>query len=465
MSQLPNYQIQRYLDQAPLWQYLDDLYSGSESWTLRKPDGSLWPAANSEIYLPRFFEEEDLDYRARLIRTPFSDRFAAAIRDFVGLILHNGVRFSVSPLPERLGQVWDNLNGMGASGESFLSELALTVMRRGHSFVLVDVPRNGGLPYWVHVAAKQVINWRFVNRGGQNELMQATIQEQTMQPSGLFGEEAELSYRVLTPGRYDLYTIATDPRTGKQSAVYHADRSGSMGLKVGQNFVPLARIPLHCIYGGTQTGEYASDPPLKSLADLNHTHYQLYSDHLSKIHLCCFPVAVRIGSMGAQDKLVLGPGVIVDAPPGGSFVWAEPGSNSIEQSRKEIEALEVAMDFLGVQYLVKPSDRQAASVSLIQAAKVESSLELFMRSFVSGLNETLATTCLYLGLEPVTMSLDTKFFAQGTTDPNLLTAILALFAALPGMPEHLQPVLLELVQRRGYFPLDFDLEQFDSGEN
>lgn len=465
---LPNFESAAYRSMAPTWRYLDDLYQGSGAWIDRSPTGTVKPNAKAKAYLPQFTNESEDDYHARLTRTPFATRFADAIRDFVGLILHNGIRFSDESHP--ILEHWGNLDRQGNSGIVLLSQMALAVMRRGHTFALLDVPKLPDSPidqltakqirpYWVHLHAHQVKSWRSVVRNGVEVLDRAVIEQCRIVPDGAFGEREETSYLLLTPGRYDTYTIVqVDTNAGKKpQAVHHPDRSGQYGVVRSGRIEPLSDIPLVCFYGGTRTGFFTSTPPLKSLADLNVTHYQLYSDHLSKIHYCCFPVAVRIGAMADEEELILGPGALVDAPPGGSFLWVEPNSSSVVVSRQELEAIEIAMDFLGVQYLIKPSDRQAAMVSLIQAAKVESSLELFARSFEQGINQALAVHSAYLGVAPLTATLDTKFFNQNSSDPNLLNGYLALFERLATLPDQLRASLLQLLTRRGFVPEDFDL--------
>lgn len=464
---LPDYQCAGYRRQVPLWTYLDALYVGDSAWLDRSGDGSVRPNSKAQVYLPKFSREAQSDYVARLLRTPYSDRFAAALRDFIGLIFHNPLAFS-EDFPPILHQHFSNLDQQGNEAVVLFSQMALAAMRRGHTFVLIDCPTRlpGQVsladaqvirPYWVHIQPHQVLSWRTVIHNSQRQLSQVVIQQSQLVPDGEFGEQEEISYLVLRPGRYDTYTIEVNPQNKSQRrAIHHPQRSGLSGIIRGNRVEPLPFIPLICLYGGLQTGVFESQPPLKTLADLNATHYQLYSDHLSKIHYCCFPVAVRTGVMAEEEDLILGPGAVVDAPPGGGFLWVEPSASSFAESRREIEALELAMDFLGTQYLVKPSDRQAAQVSLIQAAKVESSLELFARAFTQGLNQALAIHCAYLGLPAASLKLDTQFFQQ-SADPNQLQGLVHLVDRLISLPPSARQLLLTLAQRKGYLPTDLDL--------
>jgi hypothetical protein len=463
---LPDFQCAAYRRQLPQWQRLDDLFTGSSAWT-NQADGRITPNDRTPLYLPRFAKEHSKDYEARLVRTPYSDRFAQAIKDFVGLIFHNDLRFS-EEFPPILQEHFTSVDGEGTNAVVLFSQMAIACMRRGHTFVMVDCPNSNHpstlasqkaiRPYWVHIHPQQVLSWRSVVYQGKRHLTQVVIQQTQMVPAGAFGEQEVKSYLVLRPGRYDTYTIAVEPNSSTRHLVHHPERSGIHGIIRNGKVEPFKMIPLACIYGGLKTGLFESEPPLNTLADLNLTHYQMYSDHLSKIHYCCFPTPVRVGMMAEEDDLILGPGVTVDVPPGGAFLWAEPSATSIAESRKEIEALELAMDFLGTQFLVKPSDRQAAMVSLVQAAKVESTLDLFARSFAQGINQALTLHAAYLDIAPGTISLDTSFFQQNNTDTNLLHAFTTLYDRLLAYPEGARRSLLNLAQRRGFIPPEIDID-------
>lgn len=469
---LPNYQCASYRRQAPLWAYLDDVFVGSEAWLSRNTDGTVSPNAKTATYLPKEPAELPENYKSRLARSPFSDRFAQAIRDFVGLILTNGVKFI--EVPDIIQEHWKNIDNAGMPGDAFVAQVAIAAMRRGHSFIMVDasaVPAGNVIsiseaasrrPYWIHIQAPQVINWRYIVVGGQKILTQATICQTQMIPDGEYGEREETTYLVLRPGRFDTYLIEGQGEQAK--AIHLPQRSGVHGIVKNGRVEPFRFIPLVCDYGGDRQlsdgseGFFESRPPLKVLADLNIAHYQTYSDHRSKIHRCCFPVPVRLGAMGDQGDLVLGPDTVVDVPPGGDFGWREPNASSLDKSRQELQDLETAMDFLSGQYLIKPGDRQAAAVSRVQAAKVESSLYLFAQAIVQGVNQALQIHAAYLGLPSGgRIELQTKFYQQNQ-DAQMLLGYLSLFEKLQQLPPDERRSLLELLKEKGFLSEEFDTE-------
>ena len=430
-----SYESASYGRSLPLWQLVDDVYQGDTAWLEYRQDGSVGVTAKTRRYLPQEAGEKDSDYTLRALRSHFSDKFSQAVRDFVGVVFNNGVQ--LVDVPGEIRQHWENLDGNGMGGDRLCALLGLQVLRRGHSFVLVDfsaldesivsladVRGSERHPIWQAIAPQAVINWRFERRGNRQVLVMAVVRSVVNVPADEFGEVEKTYYTLLRPGRYDCYEPVKGT-AGKVDYVRVPERSGVMGRRVRGRVMPFEHIPLVCLYGGDRIGFFESNPTLLSLAQLNIAHYQVKSDHRQKMHYCSFPTPVRIGGDGSD--LVIGPRTVVDVPPGGGFAWSEPNSQSLALSRQEVLDLESEMDLLGADYLVKPSDRQAAMTSVIQAAKVESELYLFASDLAQGITECLRYHAAYLGLPTGGRAeLDTKFFRDLGGDPQLLLALLQM---------------------------------------
>lgn len=429
-----SYECAAYRRQLPLWQRLDDVYKGDRAWLDYGADGSIRTTKKTRSYLPQEAGETDRDYESRVLRSHFSDKFSQAIKDFVGVIFNNGIE--LQGVPDAIAQHWKNLDGSGTGGARLCARVALQVLRRGHSFVLVDYPAfdesvvsladmSGGHrhPIWTLIDPQQVINWRFERLGNRQVLTMAVIRSTVCEPDG-FGEVEKTYYTLLTPGRYECYDPVASPG-GKIDYVLVPGRSGQMGRNVRGRFEPFDFVPLVGLYGGDRIGNFESNPTLLSMAQLNVTHYQVKSDHRQKMHYCSFPTPVRVGGDGSD--LILGPRTVVDVPVGGAFNWSEPNATSLAASSLEVKDLEREMDFLGSDYLLKPSDRQAAQTSLIQASKVESELYLFASDLAQGMTDCLSCHAAYLGLASGGQAvLDTKFFTDVGEDPQMLLALLQM---------------------------------------
>ena len=461
MTTLINYECNAYRRQLPHWRLVEDVYQGDSAWIDIQPDGTAKATARARRYLPQMPGESDGDYQSRLVQSHFSDRFGQAVRDFVGMIFNNGVRLVAVPDPIR--EHWHSLDGDRMTGDRLCALLGMRSLRLGHTFCLIDFPpaddsvvsladtlSAGRQPFWSPISPMQVINWRYHMVGNRKVLAWAVLRSQVIEADGTYGESEQTYYCLLRPGRFDTYQVVKG-RDGKPQQVHRPEKSGVMGRRVRGRLVPFKAIPLVCLYGGDRTGFFESNPTLLSMAKLNISHYQVKSDHRQKMHYCCFPSPVRVGGDGSD--LTLGPRSVVDVPIGGAFAWAEPNANSLYASRQEVQDIEQELNFLGADFLVKPSDRQAAMTSIIQATTIESELYLFASDFALGITECLSWHAQYLGLPSGGRAeLDTQFFRDLSADPQLLQVLVQMREREDITREELRAV----AQRKHLLPGDDD---------
>ena len=456
----PAYKSIAHRAKAPLWTLLQDIYQGSEAWLGRDEAGNLHPTSKAKTYLPREAGEDVESYMSRIARSPFDDRFAQSIRKFVGLILANPVKvYSES-------KVLEHLNRIGADGSSFgqlMRRIAIAAIRDGHTFVLVDYPdsrdivsqenylASGHQPTWALYNVLDVVSVVTENQRGRIVPVMVTLRENAIAQSA-FSETPVTRYRVLVPGAWVLHEERKD---GQGKLSYPAIAAGTFSI----NNVPLKYIPLVCIYGGLKTGFYESEPSLKSLADLNMVHYQVKSDHLRKLHLCCLPVPVLVDSMRSEEEpLTIGPNTFLHVKdPTGSFYWSEPIATSIEQSRREVLDLETAMDFLSASYLENPSDRQAALTTSVQTKQVEASLVGVASSLSEGISDCLKLHGAYLGMDGGRVQFSGEILVERGADSQMMLAYTNLMVAIAGLPPNLSLFLLQLLTSLGYFPEGLEL--------
>jgi hypothetical protein len=461
----PAYECLAYQAQAPTWAYLADIFCGIDAWLVRDAAGQLHPNQKAETYLPMEGAEESEDYLNRLTRSPWDDRFTQSLRKFTNLILANGL--DLNNIPPALAPHLENLDNQGTPLRLMLEQLMVLALRDGHCFVLIDYPpadgtvrseadfqASGRRPYWVAYEASQVIHWRTQAIGGRVELLQVTLREMVTM-SDRFNEATVERYRVLFPGGWQLYQAVEDE---KGETTYPL---------IDQGVTSQNRIPLVCLYGGLKSGFFQSRPPLKSLADLNVTHYQVKSDHLRKLHLCCLPVPVLRDSMRPENEdLKIGPNSFLHIrDPQGIFTWAEPLATSIEQSRREVGDLEASMDILSGSYLAKPSDRQAAFTTQVQSAEIESSLTAFAESFAEGVNQCLQVHGAYTGTAGASIKLSGEIVKEKGTDSQLLAGLNNMATTLLALYQEgttgaaIAKILLQLMQLNYFLPDDFDYSQ------
>lgn len=434
-----SYQCFLYREISPRWEYLWDMFCGTDNWLYRLTGGDVILGDKVRVYLPSEANEPDDAYRSRVLMSLFDRRFARSVRIYTDLVMHDYFLDVVK------GSTFDpaNVDRNGTPFYNFWAEVAINALVFGHTFVLVDKDpgiynselerRQRGKPYLVSYTPLDLINWRVDEKGVQLAVFRETV----VRAAGVFGEQSVVRYRVLRPGVWQLWE-------GEQGALQLV-ASGQM-----------KGIPLVAIYSH-QVGPFMSDPPLKTLADLNLAHYQLNSDHRQKLHKCCLPTPVRTGTMTQGTDLVLGPNTFVDLPDGGSFAWAEPQALSLGESRRDIESIERTIDLYGLDYLSKGiasgGSRATALETGISAAPAEATLSGFARRFEHGIQQVLNLWAAMAVEPPSMIQLSGKLKTQ-KMDPQLLIMYVKL-AESDGITKR---TLLGMLKEQDYLPKDFDIE-------
>lgn len=448
-----------YQQQAPLWTYLDDVFMGAEVWLGRDTTG-INPTDKALIYLPREAAETGADYRSRLARSPWVDLYAQAIRKFTGLIFANPIESDTSS--NSITPHLANIDQRGNAFQAFLRAQAALTMRLGHSFVLVDYPpldpaikthadylAAGRRPHWVSYSPLALVNWRSQLINGREVLTLAVLREVLTVPDGEYGERQVERFRVLRPGRWQLLEVQLG--TDKKPHLQLIDE-GEFSL----SYIPL--IPIYADDALSQ-GWGLSRPPLKALADLNVVHYQVKSDHLRKVHLCCMPIPELRDSLRSEgEPLTLGPTTFIHIrDPQGAFNWREPAATSIVESRREVNDIEGAADILSAAYLSKPADRQSALATLAQSAEIESSLQTFTAAFFAGVNRCLAVHADYLNAQAPTVYIKPEVLREQGSDSQLLMAYTSLATTLATLPPAIARFLLDLLVAAEFVPRNVNL--------
>lgn len=414
-----------YDSQLRIWQYIDDLYYGVDSW-LELTNEGFKPTTKTNLYLPRHAAESFENWVSRINASYYDDLFAKALRQFIDLSFSNGVYFAGD---SDFKKHYENIDLHGSHGDVFLRQFALSVMKYGHSFLLVDFPHvqfdnyadfieSGARPYWLEINPKNLINWRCRYAGDSLVFTLAVIKEEILIESGSFGYESVNQYRVLRSGSWEVWReLGGDSQRDRKLVMIQA---GNYGNNI--NFVPI--VP---VFAGTRLGDCVSFPPLRSLAEKNRILYQMTSDHNRKVSLCCQPVPVLKDAMRGDEPLEIGPNSFINLrDPNGSFQWIEPLALSLEQSRKDLDDLRQSISQDAASYLTAPSDRQSSRTTELLTIPLQSNLLGFNTSFCDGINKAIQIHQQFLNTDDVRISLDSTIFEQ-KKDSQLAYAIQGLY--------------------------------------
>jgi hypothetical protein len=450
-----------YIDSISLWDYLDDLYYGSDRW-LRLTKTGFKPTDKTSLYLPRHAAESFENWQNRINQSCYDDLFGKASRQFVDLIFKNGVNFTSDFDDSDFISHYENLDNHGVNGDVFLRQAALMAMRLGHCFIFIDFPvinvKNyqeyselSPRPYWSLISPQNLINWECEFIDNKLVFTLAVIKEEIYTRDGEFGYQKINQYRVYRPGVYSIYR-ETDKSDNKSDNKFVLHSSGDF-------ISEYAYVPIVFVFGGSRLGDCVSVPPLRGLADKNRVLYQLTSDHNRKVSLCCQPVPVLKDAMRGDEPLEIGPNSFINLrDPNGSFQWVEPLALSLEQSRKDLDDLKASIAVDAAIFLTSPSDRQTSAATYLLASPVEANLTSFVVNFSDGINRAIAIHNQMINCDcDVKITFDTKLLAASDAPKKeqVAIAIQSLFASqLIG-----RGTALKALSKLDLFGKDFDLEQ------
>lgn len=449
-----------YDDNIQLWDYLDDLYYGSDRWITLEGSG-FKPTEKTSLYLPRHTAESFENWISRINQSCYDDLFGKALRQFIDLIFKNPISLISDFGDSEFLLHYKNLDNHGVYGDIFLRQVALLSMRLGHSFIFIDFPVINAnnykeytqlfpRPYWSLIHPKDLINWRCEFINNQLVFTLAVIKEEIYIEDGDFGYKRINQYRVYRPGYYQIYREHEDAKTKKKSIIMYSS---------GHFINDYEYVPIIPVFGGFRLGDCVSVPPLRGLADKNRILYQLVSDHNRKVSLCCQPVPVIKDCMRNDEPLEIGPNSFINLrDPNGSFQWIEPLAISLEQSRKDIDDLKASISYDAASYITAPSDRQTAAATQLLTAPLEANLFSFAASFSDGIDKAIAIHNKMIGCDcKVSLQLDTKLLASSDQPKKEQVAI-----SIQGLYTNDligRKTALKALEKLGIFDKDFNLDQ------
>lgn len=368
--------------------------------------GTLELRQGGARWLPMEPAEDQRDYAIRLGKAILFNAFERTLHGLVGLVFRKDPELA-DDNPPRIEELWENIDNAGTHGGVFAKEIFTSACKFGHAFIFVDMPpplptgstladerAANRRPYWVHYKADQSVSWRSESVNGQTVLTQIVFEEETLEPSGAFGEEKVCRYRVLRPGSWQLFREVEDDH-GHVTYILEAEGATSLDY-----------IPIAVVYA-RKTGLLQSTPPLLDLALINLAHYQKYADLSTYLHVASRPILWFRGRDVNKKVEAIGAYTFFDVDATNGHVdFAETTGAALGAAKADIEHLEKQMAVLGLSLLAgNKSVEQTATESLLDHVKEESDLATAARSLQDALELALQFTADYEGIEAGSISL------------------------------------------------------------
>jgi hypothetical protein len=332
-----------------------------------------------QAYLPKHEAESDESYARRLKVSTLYEAFGRTVRTMGAKPFAEPVKIS-EDTPARVAEFCQDIDLEGRDLQAFAHSVFVSALADGITHILVDHPKVegaqtladrkavGARPYFVHIDARNVLDWRAERINGVQTLTQLRLLESVTEADGEWGSKKVAQIRVLWRDRYEIH------RTNDKGEWVIFDH----GL------VSIGCIPLATVYT-KRTGFMMAKPPLMGLADLNVEHWQSSSDQQNILRVARVPILFAAGF--ADGKLTIGSNAAVTIEdPEAKLGYVEHTGAAIGAGQDSLDKLEMRMSVMGMELLVSKPGAKTATESKSDTAESNSDLS----AMVNNLEDSLA---------------------------------------------------------------------------
>ena len=417
--------------------------------------------AAGEKWLPK--EPREDGYTQRLNRSILYNGY----RDTLGKLANRPFAHPISftDLPEQLEYLKEDVDATGKSFETFAKEILTDLINYGIAHIFVDhselseitdgvvltkadEERLGARVLLNVIHPPNLIGWQTEIVNKQIKLTQIRIRETITESAGEYGD-VDINYvKLYTETGWEIYKEVI-PENDKEEITWVLQDSGEHTF---------GRISLVTIYAN-RTGFMMAEPALMDLAWLNLAHWQSYSDQRNILRLSRFGLLFGAGFPKEMigNSLGVGPSkAFLTSNPQASLKYVEHTGGSIEAGRKDIEDIEIKMEILGQQPLMRTAPLSTATAKRIDESRNVSQLQSWIRGLEKGLLQVIKMAGEWRKIEiPKTTKIDIfsdfEVAIYGATDKELLLKI-----RMEG--EITRATFLREEQRRGVLSGEMDPE-------
>lgn len=380
----------RFTEATTRSQVVQDCLGGTK--TMRERGATYVPYDRNEA--PS--EEGHANYKAKLMRSTFTNFYAMAVDKHVGKVFARDIK--AVDYDDRLLAATFNIDLNGRNLTQFARDVFVDGYHFGASFVLVDLPQNtatnlaeeqaaGIRPYLVHIPFLNMLDVRTARLDGVEKPVLVRYLEYVIEPISEFEEQLVEQVRVIRPGSWEVW---------QERAV---DDKKTEWTKVDDGVNSFTEIPLSIFY--TKRDGYGTGfPALQDLAEKNVEHWLLNVDLNNILHLTASPLLVVTGYKPALDPmtkkvaapLVVGPNsTIILEQENAKVQYVEHNGNAIGKQQEQIENITKEMEALGMEPL------QTVARTAAEANLTASEGNNLVRSFAMNLKDTLEQSLIWMG--------------------------------------------------------------------
>jgi hypothetical protein len=362
-------------------------------------DGADAVRAAKTVYLPKFPAESDDEYNRRLASAPWRPEFEDAMRGIVSKPFAKEVVLAGKPSDE-MKAIADDVDGRGNNLHVFAKTEFEYGVSLGAAGILVDFPpmspnatraderAANARPYWVCVAADEIIALRTERRGAREVVTHLRLWETATVLNG-FEEKVERKIRVIEPGLWQLWHEVK----GKDKNEWQIESEGVMTLD---------EVPFVFYATAERKGSQYVRPPLLDLANMQIELYRKLSNK-DEIYTAAAAPMLSANGMAAPDgggTVEVGPRRVLYAPgvEGITTSWAyiQPDAANLKEVRDDCAATIEDMRRLGLQPMLPKTGNVTATASGIEAAKGHTAIGTWANGLKDALEQAFVFTAMWL---------------------------------------------------------------------
>lgn len=388
---------------APLWQMIRAIRAGAAE--VKKA---------RETYLPKFPAESDDEYGRRLASAPWRPEFDDALRAISSKPFAKEVALAGEPSDD-VRDLADDIDGRGNNLHVFSKTLFEDGVSLGAAGILVDFPpmapgatraderAAGARPYWVEIAADEIIALRTERRGAREVVTHLRLWETATVVNG-FEEVTERKIRVIEPGKWELWHKVKSSAGVEE---WQIESDGTMTL---------SEVPFVLYTTADRVGPQYVRPPLLDLANMQIELYRFMSSE-EQIYTVAGSPMLTANGMGAPDDgsaVETGPGRVLYAPgtEGINTSWAyiQPAAENLKAITAKAQSIIEDMRRLGLQPMLPKTGNVTATASGIEAAKSHTAVGTWTNGLKDALEQAWVFTMQWLrSSEDVEVAVHTDF--------------------------------------------------------
>lgn len=452
----------------PYWDLVDDITTGYEA-----------IKARADKYLPKFADEEQVDYDSRLALTKFTNIFRDICESLSGKPFEEEVSLVTEkneetgdeiPLPPKITDFIENVDGAGNNLTSFAAATFYNGIVSAIDWIYVDYPvvdlnvikteqdmiDKGIRPFWSHVLGRNVLSVKVAIIGGKETRVYMRILEPGS-PNHIRVFERSLDGKVIC----GLFEEKIDPNTKAKTFILIETTNISIGI-----------IPLVPFATGRRDGRtFKFFPVMRDAADVQIQLYQDESALKFAKTMTGYPMLAANGmnpqkdATGKPKRLAVGANRVLyserDGTSGnyGSWAYVSPDAQCLAFLRADLKATMDELRELGRQPLTAQSGNLTVITTAYAAGKSRTAVGAWALRLQDALENALQLTCMWLAInnfEPE-VSIFSEYDDYATDQAADLTALAAARAA----GDISRTNYIRELKRRNTLRPDFDNEEND----